>query len=123
MFNDLTIHIGEITGDYSCGRVIGNSELQIEFFKYYSINSEKNIFMKRFHFQIFGLQKNSVVHFGILNSLRSWNYFDLPKGVESNSNVGGFGCVSSLIGASLANKDKLYFSIVGDFSMILVIVM
>lgn len=57
-----------------------------------------------------------LIHFGILNSLRSWNYFELPKGVESASNVGIDGCVSSLIGASLSNKEKLYFSIVGDLA-------
>ena len=65
------------------------------------------------------IPENSTVHFGILNSLRSWNFFNLPNNVESNSNVGGFGidgCVSSLIGASLANKDKLYFGVVGDLA-------
>lgn len=65
------------------------------------------------------IPENSTVHFGILNSLRSWNFFNLPNNVESNSNVGGFGidgCVSSLIGASLANKDKFYFGIVGDLA-------
>lgn len=65
------------------------------------------------------LPKNSVIHFGILNSLRSWNFFTLPNGVESSCNVGGFGidgCVSTLIGASLINPDKIYFGIVGDLA-------
>lgn len=65
------------------------------------------------------IPKNSTIHFAILNSLRAWNFFELPKSVESNSNVGGFGidgCVSSLIGASLAKKDKLFFGIIGDLS-------
>lgn len=59
------------------------------------------------------------IQFGILNSLRSWDFFNLPEGVESNSNVGGFGidgCVSSLIGAALANPDKLYLGVVGDLT-------
>lgn len=63
--------------------------------------------------------ENSTMHFAILNSLRSWNFFELPKSVNSNSNVGGFGidgCLSSLIGASLVNKEKLYFGIIGDLS-------
>lgn len=63
---------------------------------------------------------NSVIHFGILNSLRSWNMFELPETVTSASNVGGFGidgCVSSLLGASLCNKEKLYFGVVGDLAM------
>ena len=65
------------------------------------------------------LPQNSQIHFGILNSLRSWDYFNLPDGVESACNVGGFGidgCVSSLIGAALANPEKLFFGVVGDLT-------
>lgn len=65
------------------------------------------------------LPKDSVIHLGILNSIRSWNLFELPGGVRSYSNVGGFGIdgsVSSLIGASFANKEKLYYGVVGDLS-------
>ena len=61
----------------------------------------------------------SVIHFGILNSLRSWNFFELPKSVESASNVGGFGIdgdMSALFGASLADKDRLYFGVIGDLA-------
>ena len=61
----------------------------------------------------------STIHFGILNSLRSWNFFELPQSVSSSSNVGGFGIdggVSSLIGASLSNKNKLYFGVFGDLA-------
>lgn len=65
------------------------------------------------------LPKGSIIHFGILNSLRSWNYFPLPTGVAAFANVGGFGidgCVSSLIGASLVHPDILHFGIVGDLA-------
>lgn len=65
------------------------------------------------------IPNDSVIHFGILNSLRSWNYFELPSSVTSASNVGGFGIdgsLSSLLGASFANKEKLYFGIVGDLA-------
>ena len=65
------------------------------------------------------LPQNSVLHLGILNSLRSWNYFDIPDSVPAYSNVGGFGIdgdVSSLIGASLVDKNRLYFGIVGDLA-------
>ncbi|HBN06324.1 MAG TPA: 2-succinyl-5-enolpyruvyl-6-hydroxy-3-cyclohexene-1-carboxylate synthase [Bacteroidales bacterium] len=61
----------------------------------------------------------STIHFGILNSLRSWNFFELPTSVTSSSNVGGFGIdgnISSLLGASLADKNKLYFGVVGDLA-------
>lgn len=66
------------------------------------------------------LPANSVIHLGILNTLRSWNFFDLPANVESFCNVGGFGidgCVSTLIGASLANKDRLHFGVFGDLAL------
>lgn len=62
---------------------------------------------------------NSCLHFGILTSLRSWNFFDVPKSVNTMSNVGGFGTdgmMSSLIGASLVHPDKLYFGVVGDLA-------
>lgn len=61
----------------------------------------------------------SQIHLGILNSLRSWNFFDLPDGVESKSNVGGFGidgCVSSMIGAAMMSPDKVFYGIIGDLS-------
>lgn len=63
--------------------------------------------------------ENSCMHFGILTSLRSWNFFDVPKSVNTMSNVGGFGTdgmMSSLIGASLVHPDKLYFGVVGDLA-------
>jgi 2-succinyl-5-enolpyruvyl-6-hydroxy-3-cyclohexene-1-carboxylate synthase len=65
------------------------------------------------------LPPNSVIHFGILNSLRSWNLFLLPDGVRSSSNVGGFGIdggMSTLIGASLSTPDKLYYLVIGDLA-------
>ena len=65
------------------------------------------------------LPENSVLHFGILNTLRSWNFFEIPKSVFSDSNVGGFGIdggVSSLIGASLADPTRLCFGIFGDLA-------
>lgn len=61
----------------------------------------------------------SVVHFAILNSLRAWNFFDLPEGVRAASNTGGFGidgCMSSLVGAALADPDRLYFLVTGDLA-------
>lgn len=65
------------------------------------------------------MPENSVLHLGILNTLRSWNFFELPAGVRTNANVGGFGIdgdISSLIGASLVNLDKLYFIVLGDLA-------
>lgn len=65
------------------------------------------------------LPKDSVLHLGILNSLRSWNFFETPDSVCCYSNTGGFGIdgnISSMIGASLVHPEKLYFAWVGDLS-------
>lgn len=65
------------------------------------------------------LPENSILHLGILNSLRTWNYFEAPQSVLGYANTGGFGidgCVSSVIGASLAKPNKLFFEIVGDLA-------
>lgn len=59
------------------------------------------------------------IHFGILNSLRSWNFFSLNKTINTSCNVGGFGIdgpLSTTLGASLANPQKIFFSIVGDLA-------
>lgn len=65
------------------------------------------------------LPEKSALHLGILNTLRSWNFFEVPSMVYTHSNVGGFGIdglLSTLVGASLANANKLYFGILGDLA-------
>lgn len=65
------------------------------------------------------LPNNCELHFGILHSLRSWNFFKLPKGVQTRCNVGGFGIdggVSTMMGASFANPEKLFIGIFGDLA-------
>lgn len=65
------------------------------------------------------LPENSVLHLGILSSLRSWNYFKIPPSVSAFSNTGGFGIdggVSSMLGAALVNPEKLYFGVFGDLA-------
>lgn len=65
------------------------------------------------------LPAGSVLHLGILNSLRTWNYCSSPKDVLVYCNTGGFGidgCVSSLVGASLSDPKRLYFGVVGDLA-------
>lgn len=62
---------------------------------------------------------NAEVHLGILNTLRSWNFFNIPSHIRTYCNVGGFGIdgsLSSMIGASLARKDKIYYGILGDLA-------
>lgn len=65
------------------------------------------------------LPHNCEMHFGIYHSLRSWNFFKLPAGIQAKCNVGGFGIdggVSTMIGASLANPQKLFIGIFGDLA-------
>lgn len=65
------------------------------------------------------LPKDSIVHFGIFNSLRTWNFFTLDDSIHTSCNVGGFGidgACSTLIGASFAHPDKLHFLVVGDLA-------
>lgn len=65
------------------------------------------------------LPQNCTIHFSILNSLRSWNFFRLSPTITTNCNVGGFGidgCVSTLIGASLLDPSTLHYMIVGDLA-------
>lgn len=65
------------------------------------------------------LPENAVLHLGIRNSLRSWNFFDTKETVTGYSNTGGFGIdgsLSTVIGAALSNPDKLYYCILGDLA-------
>ena len=65
------------------------------------------------------IPENATIHFGILNSLRAWNYYGLSESVTSASNVGGFGidgALSTILGASLFNRQKLYYLVVGDLA-------
>lgn len=65
------------------------------------------------------IPENSVMHFGILNSLRSWNFFELPKSVDSYCNVGGFGIdgpLSTVIGGALAQPNRMHFIALGDLA-------
>ena len=65
------------------------------------------------------LPENCVLHLAILNTLRSWNFFETPKSVSCFCNTGGFGIdgiVSTFAGAALADPTKLYFCVVGDLA-------
>ena len=65
------------------------------------------------------IPENSVLHLGILNTLRSWNFFETRDSVTCFCNTGGFGIdgiVSTFVGSALANPDKLHFCVVGDLA-------
>ena len=59
------------------------------------------------------------LHLGILHSLRSYNFFKLPVGVQAKCNVGGFGIdggVSTMMGASFVHPEKLFIGVFGDLA-------
>lgn len=65
------------------------------------------------------IPSNSIVHFAILNSLRSWNYWPMDSSIRAYSNTGGFGidgALSTLLGSSLAEPETLHFGFVGDLA-------
>ena len=65
------------------------------------------------------LPENSLLYLGILNTLRNWDYFNISNNIKCIANTGGFGIdgmLSSLVGASLNNQDRLYFGVLGDLS-------
>lgn len=65
------------------------------------------------------LPKGCELHLGIYHSLRSWNFFKLPIGIQAKCNVGGFGIdggVSTMIGASFAHPGKLFIGVFGDLA-------
>lgn len=63
------------------------------------------------------LPEDSRLYLGILNCLRSWNYFLKPDRVDGFCNTGGFGIdggMSTMVGASIAAPDRLFFGVFGD---------
>lgn len=65
------------------------------------------------------IPKNSYLHLGILNSLRNADLFSLDDSIIVSSNVGGFGIdgpLSTIIGQSMVNPDKLHFCVLGDLA-------
>ena len=59
------------------------------------------------------------LHLGIYHSLRSWNFFKLPAGIQAKCNVGGFGIdggISTMMGASFAHPEKLFIGVLGDLA-------
>lgn len=67
------------------------------------------------------LPDNCTLYLGILNTLRTWGYFTIPhsKKIGIHSNTGGFGIdglVSTMLGASLTNPDKICFGVIGDLA-------
>lgn len=65
------------------------------------------------------IPKDSILHLAIYNSLRNWNFFEVDNSVIRSCNTGGFGIdgiLSTLVGASLAEPDKICFAVIGDLA-------
>lgn len=65
------------------------------------------------------LPKCSVLHLAILNSLRSWSFFNYNHQIVGHANTGGFGidgCMSTAVGASLVDPNSIYFLVIGDLA-------
>ena len=65
------------------------------------------------------LPEGACLHFGILHSFRAWSFRPIPKSVICSCNTGGFGidgCLSTVLGASLANPGRIHFVALGDLA-------
>ena len=65
------------------------------------------------------IPSGAVLHTSILNSLRSINFFPFDESVDINCNVGGFGidgAVSTLVGQSVSDRNRLFFGQIGDLA-------
>lgn len=66
------------------------------------------------------IPSGSIVNFAILNSLRSWSYFEFHNPVTCNANVGAFGIdggMSTFIGQSILTE-KMCYMIIGDLAFL-----
>ena len=65
------------------------------------------------------LPENSEIHLGLSNTIRAWSMFGFSEGVRSTGNVGcrGIdGILSEAVGASLADRSKICYCVLGDLS-------
>ena len=65
------------------------------------------------------IPEKSIMHFAILNALRSWNYFELNPSIRCYCNTGGFGidgALSTTFGSALAEPNTLHFVVIGDLA-------
>lgn len=65
------------------------------------------------------IPQGAALHLGILTSLRSWNFFEIPDSVYAYCNTGGFGIdgnMSTMVGGSLACPNQIHYMVLGDLS-------
>lgn len=65
------------------------------------------------------IPEGSLFHISASHSRRAWNMFPFKNDVESMCNVGACGidgCTSTLVGASLADKNRICYLVTGDLA-------
>ena len=65
------------------------------------------------------LPEHCSLHIGASESLANMNFLELKETIDSSANVGTLGIdgsISTLVGQSMVNKNKLYFGQVGDLT-------
>lgn len=65
------------------------------------------------------LPKDSVVHLGVSNTMRSWTFFDFPQKnmVWANTGCRGIdGAIPTAVGMSLANPEVIHYCVTGDLT-------
>ena len=65
------------------------------------------------------LPKGCSLHIGASESLSNMNFFELDDSIDSSANVGALGidgALSTLMGQSMINKNRLYFGLAGDLT-------
>ena len=65
------------------------------------------------------MPEGCAIHLGVSNTMRSWTFFEFPHSVLSCANLGcrGIdGALSSVLGMSLADKERIHFCILGDLT-------
>ena len=65
------------------------------------------------------LPENSILHHGVSNTKRGMNFFNFDETIDITCNVGVCGIdgtVSTLVGSSFVNQDKMCFGIFGDLT-------
>lgn len=63
------------------------------------------------------IPENARLHLGILNSVRAFDYAKPSPKLLTYANIGGFGidgCMSTMVGASMASPETEFFGIFGD---------
>lgn len=129
LFKSLTT-IFECPPEYFFNYFVENSDNNLKNNLIYNnmlLNYKNNIYYPNFDWSNIYVIKNvvekipgnSILHLSINNSIRLTNYFNIDPTIKVYANIGTFGIdgsMSSFIGQSVANYDKISYLIIGDLS-------